>query len=261
MTPSTDTAAVAVVLRRVVAVAVASVVLGGFGLTGCSVVKAVKNVEQRVKGNKSTIDAFTNKMNSGAASTFEATYTTTGTSPTTVLYAVQPPTGLAFQGDPSGSSTTSVNIVVNSSGEYTCTPPGGSSSGWSCQKLGTADAATQNKIFDFYTPSHWMAFLKDFSLAAGFAGDKVTQSTMAVNGFNLQCVDFNARVSRARARSARRPRASWATSRSPRTRRASRSRATPPHRRRRCSSYHRAPRSRPPHPVRERRRRPTTLLA
>ena len=192
MTPSTDRAAAAVGLRRVVAVSAASVVLGGFALTGCSVVKAVKNVAQRVEGNKSTIDAFTNKMTSGAASAFEATYTTTGSSPTTVLYAVQPPTGLAFQETPSGSSTTSVNVVVNSSGEYTCTPPGGSSSGWSCQKLGTADAATQNKIFDFYTPSHWTAFLKDFSLAAGFAGDKVTQSTMPVNGFNLQCVDFNA---------------------------------------------------------------------
>jgi len=189
---SIDRVATGVGLRRVGAVAAVCAVLGGAGLTGCSVVKAVKSVEQRVEGNKSTIDAFTNKMTSGAASPFEATYVTTGTSPTTVLYAVQPPTGLTFQETPSGSSSTSVNIVVDSSGEYTCTPPGPSSSGWSCEKLGTAGAATQNKLFDFYTPSHWTAFLKDFSLAAGFAGDKVTQSTMSVNGFALQCVDFNA---------------------------------------------------------------------
>ena len=72
----------------------------------------------------------------------------------------------------------------------------------SCQKLGTADAATENKIFDFYTPSHWVTFLKDFSLAAGFAGDKVTSSTMTVNGFAMQCVDFVARECPGRARSA-----------------------------------------------------------
>ena len=62
----------------------------------------------------------------------------------------------------------------------------------SCQKLGTADAAAQNQIFDIYTPSHWTTFLKDFSLAAGLAGDKVTSSTMTVNGFSMQCVDFDA---------------------------------------------------------------------
>jgi hypothetical protein len=58
--------------------------------------------------------------------------------------------------------------------------------------LGSADAATQNKIFDFYTPAHWVNFLRDFSLAAGFAGDKVTSSTMTVNGFAMNCVDFRA---------------------------------------------------------------------
>ncbi len=37
-----------------------------------------------------------------------------------------------------------------------------------------------------------MTFLKDFSLAAGFAGDKVTSSTMTANGFSMSCVDFRA---------------------------------------------------------------------
>jgi hypothetical protein len=58
--------------------------------------------------------------------------------------------------------------------------------------LGTADAAAENKIFDLYTPSHWTTFLKGFSLAAGLAGDKVTSSTKTVNGFAMQCVDFQA---------------------------------------------------------------------
>jgi hypothetical protein len=58
------------------------------------------------------------------------------------------------------------------------------------QKLGTADAATENKIFDFYTPSHWVSFLREFALAAGLAGDKVSSSTMTVNGFAMTCVDL-----------------------------------------------------------------------
>ena len=71
-------------------------------------------------------------------------------------------------------------------------PAARSSAAWTCQKLGTGDAQTQNEIFNFYTPSHWIGFLRDFSLAAGFAGDKVTSSTMTVNGFSMNCVDFRA---------------------------------------------------------------------
>jgi hypothetical protein len=57
--------------------------------------------------------------------------------------------------------------------------------------LSPGDAQEQNAIFDFYTPAHWVNFLKGFSLAAGFAGDKVTSSTMTVNGFAMSCVDFS----------------------------------------------------------------------
>jgi hypothetical protein len=58
--------------------------------------------------------------------------------------------------------------------------------------LAAADARTENEIFDFYTPAHWINFLRDFSLAAGIAGDKVTSSAMTVNGFAMNCVDFSA---------------------------------------------------------------------
>ena len=78
---------------------------------------------------------------------------------------------------------------MNSSGEYACNQSG-SGGAWSCQKLGQADAATENKIFDFYTPSHWVSFLKGVSLVAGLAGDKVTSSTMSLNGFDMNCVDL-----------------------------------------------------------------------
>ena len=81
---------------------------------------------------------------------------------------------------------------MNSSGEYACSQSG-SGAAWSCQKLGQADAATENKIFDVYTPSHWISFLKGVSLVAGLAGDKVTTSTMSLNGFDMNCVDLVAR--------------------------------------------------------------------
>jgi hypothetical protein len=159
--------------------------------TGCGAVNAAKRAVHDIEGNRATIDAFTDKVKSGESSTFEATYVTTGSTPATIVYAVRPPHGLAFTETPSAGAG-AVDIVVNPSGEFSCSPPPAGSSTWSCQRLATADAATENQIFGFYTPAHWITFLRDFSLAAGLAGDKVTSSTMTVNGFNLQCVDFDA---------------------------------------------------------------------
>jgi hypothetical protein len=152
----------------------------------------VSKVAQDVHGNKATIDTFTGQIQSSETKTFEATYQTTGSSPATVVYAVDPPAGVAFSETPSTGTTggTTVKIVANSSGEYSCTPSSASSSAWTCQKLPALDAADENNLFDFYTPAHWVNFLKGFSLAAGLAGDKVSTSTMTVNGFAMQCVDF-----------------------------------------------------------------------
>jgi hypothetical protein len=178
---------------RKVALGAGALTMATFGLSACSALSKVKNAVHEIRGNKATIDAFTSKLQSGAAGTFEATYVTTGIAPATIVYAVQPPTGLAFSETPSGGGgdLTPVHVVVNSSGEFACTQPSGSAS-WSCQKLAAANAASENKLFDLYTPSHWVSFLRDFSLAAGIAGDKVTSSTMTVNGFALNCVDFQA---------------------------------------------------------------------
>jgi hypothetical protein len=189
--------------RRTAGVLALAVVLSGFGLSACSVVKKVKTVAHDVEGNKATIDSFTTKIQSGEAKPFEATYVTTGNTPTTVVYAVQPPKGLSFTNTPSstnspgtGASAPNLDLIVNSSGEYSCTPPDTSGSAgtgvWTCEALAAAAAATQNAIFDFYTPAHWINFLKGFSIAAGFAGDQVTSSTMTVNGFDMSCVDFKA---------------------------------------------------------------------
>ena len=166
--------------------ALALIVLGA-GLTGCSIVRKVNNVVHTIEGNKATIDSFTTKLQSAQPPNFEATYTTTGSTPATIVYAVEAPKGLAFTDTPSGGNNpTSVDIIVNSSGEYSCeagSPP-------QCQRVQPADEATENQIFDFYTPAHWVTFLRDFSIAAGFAGDKVSSSSMTVNRFAMSCVDF-----------------------------------------------------------------------
>lgn len=162
------------------------------GLTGCGIVQKINNVRHAVDTNRSAIKAFTQGLKSGEATSFSATYVTTGGSPTTITYAVKPPTDVTFMESSQASGTANLDLVSNSSGEYSCTSAG-AASGWSCQKLGKAEAIAQNQIVDFYTPSHWVAFLEAFSVAAGVAGDKVTTSSMTVNGFSMHCVRFNAK--------------------------------------------------------------------
>ncbi|HWF81129.1 MAG TPA: hypothetical protein VN695_11140 [Streptosporangiaceae bacterium] len=162
------------------------------GVAGCGVVAKINNVRHAVDTNRSAIKLFTQDLRSGEATSFSATYVTTGGSPTTTTYAVKPPTDVAFVEVAQGSGTADFDLISNGSGEYSCTSAG-ASSGWSCQKLGKAEAIAQNQIVGFYTPSHWVAFLNAFSIAAGFAGDKVTTSSMTVNGFSMHCVDFNAK--------------------------------------------------------------------
>jgi hypothetical protein len=168
--------------QRVVAIAA---VLCAVGLSGCSAVKEANSIRQNVDSNKATISAFTTQMKGGEATPFEATYVTTGRAPATIVYAVMPPKGLAFTDTPSRSGTPRVDLIVNAAGEYSCSKQ-------QCQQLNPVKASTENQIFDFYTPAHWVTFLQDFSLAAGFAGDKVTSSTMSLNGFSMKCVDFHA---------------------------------------------------------------------
>jgi hypothetical protein len=174
--------------RQLGALAVAAATVAVL-VSGCSVVDKVRQTIHNVESNKATIDSFTQNLQSTKSTPFEATYTTTGSAPATVVYAVDPPTGLAFHETPTGANGSNVQIIVNSSGEYECNQSG-SGGAWSCEKLAAANAATENKIFDFYTPAHWVAFLKGLSLVAGLAGDKVTSSNMTVNGFPMQCVDL-----------------------------------------------------------------------
>jgi outer membrane murein-binding lipoprotein Lpp len=180
--------------RGTAAAVAGAVMVSSLLLAGCGVVNEVNKISHTVASNKSTIDAFTAKLQSGEAAAFEAKYVTTGSTPATIVYAVQPPKGLLFKDSSAngGNGLPGTQIVVNGSGEYACSPPGSGHARWTCQKLGKASATVQNQIFGLYTPSHWVAFLKTFALAAGFAGDKVSTSAMTVNGFSMSCVDFRA---------------------------------------------------------------------
>ena len=89
-------------LLRNTAVPAAVVLLAVFGFSACSEIAKVRNAVHDIRGNKATIDAFSTTLQSGTAASFEATYVTTGSAPATIVYAVQPPTGVAFDDTPSG---------------------------------------------------------------------------------------------------------------------------------------------------------------
>jgi hypothetical protein len=176
------------------AVAVVALVASA-GLSGCAavhVVKAANHVRHNVEGDKATIDTFAGTLKSGTATPFVATYVTSGHSPATITYAVQPPNDIDFSDTPSGFNGPSFHLVANSTGSYTCEPATNSGAAPTCEKLGNAAAASRNKILDLYTAAHWVNFLKGLSVAAGLAGDRVGTSLKNVNGFSLNCVDFHA---------------------------------------------------------------------
>jgi hypothetical protein len=194
------------VLGRAAALAAlaASFGLAGFALTGCVVVRAVRQAEGTAHDNAAVLNLFTGNLKSGQPSTFQVTYATTGSSPAKIVYAVRPPGEIAFTdtqtGSSAGSSTGDFELIVNAGGQYLCTHPAAGSPGWSCRKQPKSGAAAERGLLDFFTSAHWVSFLKGFALAAGFAGDKVSASTMTVHGFAMQCVDFGTSGATGRSR-------------------------------------------------------------
>jgi hypothetical protein len=173
------------------AAACAFMLLSG-AASGCGVVNKINNIRHAIDKNKATIQTFTQGLRNTNSVPFEATYVTTGAAPTTVVYAVRPPKDISFSESGGGSSST--RLIANASGEYACSHVSVSAH-WTCKKLGKANAVAQNALFAIYTPSHWVAFLHFFAIGAGLAGDKVTTSTMTVNGFAMNCVDLFAKGS------------------------------------------------------------------
>jgi hypothetical protein len=183
--------AVSVVSRRA-GLTVAVLMLGA---GGCSIISKVNHVAQNIQADKEIVQNFANLLKQGKATPFQAVYVTTGSSPTTVSYAVQPPKDAAFKelsGTNATNGTPTVDLISNASGTFSCaTNSGTGSTGWKCNKLGRANAQAQNQIVSFYTPSHWITFLNVLAIGAGLEGDKVSRSSMTVNGISLNCVDVD----------------------------------------------------------------------
>ena len=105
----------------------AALVAVGALATSCSVVSKVKQDVHTVESNKSTMDSFTQGLQSTKDTAFEATYTTTGDARATILYAVDPSSGgLAFHETQTGSNPSNIQLIVNSSGEYKSSSPSAS---------------------------------------------------------------------------------------------------------------------------------------
>jgi hypothetical protein len=159
---------------------------------GCAVVNKINNIRHTVDQNRAAIKAFTQGLQNAKSVPFQVTYVTTGSSPATVVYAVRPPKDISFSESARGAGSSATRLIGNSSGEYSCVQTSVGSH-WSCKKLTKANAITQNKLFAFYTPTHWVAFLHLFAIGAGLAGDKVISSAKNVNGFAMSCVDLFAK--------------------------------------------------------------------
>lgn len=189
MDPNTPRAARIRRLGRTPIAALAGIVVIGCSLSGCSVIKAI----HKAVNNYDVVKNFTSKLNN-PPKTFEVTYTTTGSSPATIVYAVQPPMDVALKVTPTGSTTSNAeDFISNSSGVYSCTPSSGSTGGsapWTCDKNAKTVKVTQSAIVGIYTPQHWFDVLEGAGIVAGITGNAVTTSTKTVNGYSLQCLDL-----------------------------------------------------------------------
>jgi hypothetical protein len=175
----------------VAAVGLAGALLVG-ALSGCSVAASINKVRHGIDSNRAAIKSFTQGLKAGEKLAFSATYLTAGKSPTKIVYSVQPPHKVSFTQSGTGSDTSTLSLITNSSREYSCSSATGTS-GWTCTKLSRPSAVAQNQLASLYTPAHWITFLQTFSVAAGFSGNKVTNSTRTISGISMRCVDFTAK--------------------------------------------------------------------
>ena len=122
-----------------------------------------------VEGNKATIDSFTQSLQSNQSTPVRGDVHDDGERAGHRRLRRRPLQRRAgLPRDPDRADASNVQVIVNSSGEYSCNQSGAGGA-WSCQKLGQADAATQNKIFDIYTPVA-LGLLPQGRLTGGRAG-------------------------------------------------------------------------------------------
>jgi len=174
--------------RGAAAVLAGVLTAAGLGLTGCgAIARAIVNhaTHGALNGN-SALNSFTSKVKTGDATSYDVTYETTGSSPSTIEYAAQPPNEFAYDASASGGGGD--RIIQNSTGEYVCSQGSSSGSAWTCLKVPSTDAGNYEGMFQFYTGAYWIGILQAYSTVAGIEGVKIKSKSMTVNGFKMQCI-------------------------------------------------------------------------
>ncbi len=171
-------------LRRVVAVPAVVVPLA-LGLTGCSAitkaVNAVKTVHDVLHGS-AAINQLSSKISAGDSGPYDVSYVTTGSAPATISYAADPPTDFAFD-DTTASGE--LRVFAGSAGQFECNRSG--TARWACDKTDYAGVNTSKMAYALYSGAYWIDFLKIYSVWAALHKVTVSQATMTVNGFKLEC--------------------------------------------------------------------------
>jgi hypothetical protein len=189
-----------------------TLVVVGLLMSGCSIVKRLHSAITAYDSIKKLGDA----VQKSESATYEVTYVTTGSTPTTVTVA-QIPTHDYFAGVATSGGSGGFEYVANTSGLYACTQTDGKASGsagasgssgssgstttsaakgggggWSCVKFTAAQASTYDAPAALYSAQYWYPVLEAFSAAGALAGLDVKTSSMSVNGFSLQCTSVTA---------------------------------------------------------------------
>jgi hypothetical protein len=167
-------------------VAVAAVVLPlALGLTGCSAitkaVNAVKTVHDILHGS-AAINQLSSKISAGDSAAYDVSYVTTGSAPATINYAADPPTDFAID-DTTASGE--LRVFAGSAGQFECNRSG--TARWACDKTDYSGVNTSKMAYALYSGAYWIDFLKIYSAWAALHKVTVSQSTMTVNGFKLEC--------------------------------------------------------------------------
>jgi len=190
----------------------AAVALGGLFLAGCTggtaagkpadpVASGTAGIGHAVAGGEAVIDSFTATLQPRAARSFEAEYNNAGRGAPGVVYAVRPPDGLLFKVIPLARGKSRFQVVMNGSGEYSCTSPGTGPARWTCRQMSKAVVAAQNRVVTLYGAARWAAFLKAFARAPGFAryhvhtfitmGHPIPGVRRSPVGTGWRCLDFS----------------------------------------------------------------------
>ena len=127
------------------------------------------------------------RMSIRRAGPFEATYTTTGSSPATVVYATDPDNDGCLPHHPDRRECLEHPVHREFLRQLPVQPERVLVV---VQQVGQGRRGRPEEHLRLLHAVHWVNFLKGVSLVAGLAGDKVTQSTMSLNGFDMSCVDL-----------------------------------------------------------------------